>query len=551
MSVIKRMFRDSLVVIMPMMLMANGINHNCEMTVYPDSIEIVVTIEPERHYLHAHATLSLKVISPGEKGFTLRLNQGFSILNLSIDGHKSDCYSFYDGKIQVPWDEEFRNKNEMSCSVEYEGAIENGWESLNTCDGYIGTEGSFAMSACHWYPGIPGENGKSPGTITYVVPAGITVASTGRLISTRIEDQVSRQVYKVKQPLDFSFAAAKYYLQERKTGDILMGTYFLSGGEGKARIYLDNCQKIIEFLTDLYGLYPFESYYLVELPHAIAGTFGGESEPGLVFYADGLLSGTFFNPTVFVHEMAHQYWGNYIFSSVGPVITESLATLSTDLFIEKIAGERAMWHYINYGAPELLELHSAQWYFQTFSRQAGKPDSIFRLEEDMELGIERPDQFLNQHSLSNIKGNFIYLMLREEIGRDAFKEGLQNCIKESAGHVINLDSLRRYFETSGKKDLKWFFDQWFFRKGAPEFKMDYRVDSITDGYQVSGSVTQTRDIYRVNAEIAIIKEGERDVKKIEITDSTTVFSFILGYQPDKIIFDPEHKIFRWCPEMVN
>ena len=78
------------------------------------------------------------------------------------------------------------------------------------------------------------------------------------------------------------------------------------------------------------------------------------------------------------------------------------------------------------------------------------------------------------HSLADMKGHVIYHMLRNQVGAAAFDTALKRLMRDYAGESVSLDEMREVFEGAGNQELKWFFDQWLFRTGAPEF--DFACD---------------------------------------------------------------------------
>jgi hypothetical protein len=67
-------------------------------------------------------------------------------------------------------------------------------------------------------------------------------------------------------------------------------------------------------------------------------------------------------------------------------------------------------------------------------------------------------------------------------------------------------------------------------------------------WEVKGRIRQVRDVYRVAAEIAFVKDGAGDTKVIELGMKETDFSFVLPFKPDSVLFDPDYKILRWTDE---
>jgi aminopeptidase N len=150
--------------------------------------------------------------------------------------------------------------------------------------------------------------------------------------------------------------------------------------------------------------------------------------------------------------------------------------------------------------------------------------------------------------LSSSKGFFIYAMLRELIGPEAFLHGLRGALGQFSWKTMALDDLRTQFEKASGRDLAWFFEQWFLRKGAPEFAISCWFAERSKNCLVQVMITQLRDVYRVKAEIGFNKGAFRDVRTVEIKARETKFSFLLPFKPHSVHFDPDYKILRWSDQ---
>ena len=217
------------------------------------------------------------------------------------------------------------------------------------------------------------------------------------------------------------------------------------------------------------------------------------------------------------------------------------------MFLEK----KVFRSLLKNGDLEFQLWQSGRLYFQYVSQTNNHNQvypGIFR-GADMELGINIPEKHQSLHTLANSKGFFIYFMLRDYIGKEAFREALRNTINKYAwSNTLTLRLLQREFENASGKNLKWFFDQWFFRTGAPEFSINYETKDSGTNFKVKGSISQTRELYRVNPEILFINGESREIRNLEIKARKTTFSFILPFRPDTLLFDPEYKILRWINE---
>ncbi|MCX6558815.1 MAG: hypothetical protein NTW95_15525, partial [Candidatus Aminicenantes bacterium] len=281
------------------------------------------------------------------------------------------------------------------------------------------------------------------------------------------------------------------------------------------------------------------------------GKAGGGSYDGLTFYPPATLPENFFFTPVFGHEIGHCWWGNCVRGAEGPIINEGLAQISMGLYSEHALGEKVFRRMLKDGALELLFAHSARGYFRALQSPKGESNSVLGLflrGEDLELGIPNEDKRNTLHMLANSKGLFCYAMLRDLIGSDAFQHGLRGALECFAWKTMTIDDLRAQFEKTSGRDLKWFFEQWFFRTGAPEFSFSFAIEPRGKEWLVTGHVTQLRDVYRVSAEIAFSTGAVREVRTVDCSGKETGFSFTLPFKPQAVLFDPDYKILRWTDE---
>jgi tetratricopeptide (TPR) repeat protein len=118
---------------------------------------------------------------------------------------------------------------------------------------------------------------------------------------------------------------------------------------------------------------------------------------------------------------------------------------------------------------------------------------------------------------------------------------------------MHLADLKRIWERESGRNLEWFFEQWFARSGAPEFRMNYATTSQRGGtFGVNGTVVQTGDLYRVSADIVLAVAGRAPrVEHLAISGREMPFHFVSDSKPDTVLFDPDYKILRWTDSYRN
>jgi hypothetical protein len=77
-----------------------------------------------------------------------------------------------------------------------------------------------------------------------------------------------------------------------------------------------------------------------------------------------------------------------------------------------------------------------------------------------------------------------YYFLEDILGKEVFKEALQEFIINWNGkHPTAYDFFFTLNETTGK-NLNWYWEPWFFERGFPDLKLD-KVRQINDGYEIT------------------------------------------------------------------
>jgi aminopeptidase N len=514
-------------------------------------IDLTVELDPVRGVMKGDAGLQLKNPGQGSEDILLTLNHQLHVKSISDETGRSLPYEQSEDSLTVhpqglPSGSEIR-----TIHVIYQGSFHERIPELDLLNAWIGPKIAYAFYSSHWYPQTPEPLRRSRGKITYLVPDDWTVASSGRAAATETLPGRKRYTFRVASPVEFSFAAADFVHHRENIDGLEVGVFFLEGDRDKIDYYLKNCVKLIGYFKEFFGFFPYDGYNVIELPQALLGKAGAASYEGLTFFPEVLLPKRFFYAPVFAHEISHCWWGNCVRGAEGPVINEGLAQISMGLYLEETLGSKFFWNLLKDGSPQFLYLHSARLFFRALQMSKVKGESLDALlmrGEDLELGIPAKDKFTTLHMLASSKGFFIYAMLRELIGKDAFQHGLRAALEHFAWKTMTLDDLRGEFERASGRDLTWFFEQWFLRKSAPEFSIGCWYAERSRNWLVQVMITQLRDVYRVKAEIAFTKGAFREIRTIEINARQTTFSFLLPFKPQVIRFDPDYKILRWSDQ---
>lgn len=500
--------------------------------------DLRLRLEPDKGTLSGTAAIEAEATRPGEDKLVLGLNRGLAIRKLGLAG-KEVVPARTGETVIVPLGAPLKRGDKLALEVVFDGSLFNESKESGYSQVSVAPEGCFASWVTSWYPHLAGAASKSEGKLTFDVPAGYVVASSGRPAGKTAKGDREEQIFTVRSPLDFSFAAARYFHRERAVDGVAIGVYFLSGGEAKADLYERQCSKILAFERSLYGMYPFDGYAVVEIPSSATGTLGGSSEQGMNLFPVGMLPDDTVPLPLLGHEMGHSWWGNYVESDDGPIVTEGLAQLTAALCIREFEGESALRRFLKYGWQDYPQC--AQMYFSSF---AGDP------KQDLPLVLSRADSERSAilHDLADTKGHFVFVMLRETIGERAFLAGLRDVLSSHARGSVRLRDLSSAWEKASGKKLDRFFEQWFTRPGAPEFAFAQSIVTEAGKPHLRGSITQVRDEYDADLEVVILGPGGKSTRIVTVSGKDTPFDFPLSETPQAVLFDPDYKVLRWVGE---
>jgi tetratricopeptide (TPR) repeat protein len=140
-------------------------------------------------------------------------------------------------------------------------------------------------------------------------------------------------------------------------------------------------------------------------------------------------------------------------------------------------------------------------------------------------------------------------MLRGILGEAKFGQLTQLYVHEYSGNKANPLSFQKLSEKVYGKELGWFFAEWIDTIGVPAFQSDYAVFKTNNGFRVSGSVKQDRDLFRMPVEVAVVTEGSEETKTVELSGKSTSFDISSFSMPQKVVLDPNNKLLRDSKEL--
>lgn len=274
--------------------------------------------------------------------------------------------------------------------------------------------------------------------------------------------------------------------------------------------------EILQFFSSYIAPYPYKKLANVQSKTI----FGGMENASAIFYAEGSVTGKGTAEDLLAHEIAHQWFGDMASekSFAHLWLSEGFATYFTNLYFEKKYGQEKMRERMEEDRKDIIR----------FVKENNHP-VVDTTADYMEL--------LNANSYQ--KGGWVLHMLRSEVGDSVFHRIIQMYYQQYKGNNADTRDFERVAEKVSGKDLKWFFDQWLYRPGIPDLKMETKFGNG----ELTFYVKQKGEPYRFNLEIMIVDEdGTMNRERFEIKDKESEFTVLVKGLKASFSIDPDVKL---------
>jgi aminopeptidase N len=287
----------------------------------------------------------------------------------------------------------------------------------------------------------------------------------------------------------------------------------------KAQVDFARTTEMLDLYSELFGEYPFvdEKYGMAEF------VFDGAMEhQTMSSYGQSLITGDGYFDTLVGHELAHQWFGNLVTVEDWDEVWlhEGFATYAEALWVEYDQGPEARQVF--------MRQHSA--YQVGFWGPVSPPAPLF-------------GDTVYQ------KGAWVLHMLRKVVGENDFYQILRDYAASPQlryGTATIADFVAIAEAVTGS-ELSWFFDEWIYRVGRPDYEMSWRSEELGESYRVILTIRQVQDgeLYRMPLEIFVDTAGGSETFTVWNDGAYQVSTMVVDSQPLDVRFDPGDWVLRW------
>ena len=357
--------------------------------------------------------------------------------------------------------------------------------------------------------------------LTVSVPGTQRVVVTGKLVDEQLSDNIYRANF-VSTPFGEapSLFAGPYQMQQRRSQELSLRSYFHSEIADQADAYLDAAGDYIQRYQNAIGDYPYADFSIVSAPLPVGLGF-----PGLTYVDRRIVPLPFMRSRSLAHEVLHNWWGNGVAVDYATGNwAEGLTTFMADYALERDKGDAS------------ARVMRVRW----LRDYAALPDARDEPVRDFRSKQHQAAQVIGYNKVA-----FIFHMLRLEIGQQAFDRGIRGFWRERRFTRASWRHLQVAFEQAAGRQLDWFFRQWLDRKGAPRLSLgSHRVDVVDGAYRTRIEILQPVSDYRFSLEVQLTTGNSTERRRLFIEDRLTHLEWITPGRPLSIQLDPQNDLFR-------
>jgi Peptidase family M1 domain len=394
--------------------------------------------------------------------------------------------------------------------------------------------GNYFCESYGWYPNRPNSFSRRVDfDLTFHSPKNDILVATGEKTSDTVDGNTRITTWKSEIPIaDAGFGYGDYKIYNDKAGDIGVDVYanrepddimvsvqrYFESGQADAAVgnlspsamaktMGMEMANMIRLFENFYGPFPFKHLAVTSMP--IAYSYG-QGWPGLIY----LWSGSFLDATqrhaigitdqigvtdfFRAHETSHQWWGHRVGwkSYHDQWLSEGFAEFSGVLYVQYRDGVK---EYLSRWRRERELL-------KTRDTRGHTVDSLGPIWMGGRIASSETDGSSYQDLIYS-KGGWVLQMLRVQLsdprnadGDHLFKEMMQDYCKTFDNQAASTEDFKtivekhmtRGMDLDGNHKMDWFFNQYVYGTGTPQYGFHASVEAAPDGKtHIKGQITRS------------------------------------------------------------
>jgi aminopeptidase N len=411
-------------------------------------VDLAVAWQPTDGVLTGTATLDITAVEP-LASFHLDFT-GFTIDTLTINGEQATFSRTLDDLAIAP--PSVIAPGPFQVTIDYSGKPEQGKDTVGRPLGWLTTNaGAYTLAepggAHYWFPSNDHPSDKATYDFHIDVPTPLTAVANGKLTGTTDGDGRRTFSYQANEPMATYLALVaigRFRIVEKTSASGLPlrsvePTFWSNEGE-----YLPITETMIDFFSQRFGPYPFESYGLLFTDSV--RNLAMETQTISMFSAADMHGVRGDDQAFLAHELAHQWFGD----AVSPIRWN-------DVWLNESFATYADWLWTFRENPAGLEQLAEE------NRRSAKEDRRVR----GSTGNPKPEYLFGRQVYNG--GAIVLHALRREVGDDQFFNILQTWFTRYRYKSAGTEDFVAVATEIANRDMGPFLTQWLDGTELPKF----------------------------------------------------------------------------------
>ncbi len=391
----------------------------------------------------------------------------------------------------------------------------------------------------YWFPCYDFPNDKATSEMIATVREPLVAVSNGRLVDTKHDARRKMVTYHWREDKPhvsycISLVVGQYVEVKDAWGAVPISNFVYPHQRADAMRSFGKTPKMIDYFSRMTQFpYPWEKYGHVVIQDFM---YAGQENVSISTLTDGTIHDSRAqldqtSDNLVAHELAHQWWGDLV----------SFRDWSHSWLSEGFASYfDFLFQGFDKGDDELDRLvHEAQ-------TSVAAADVGDRRRPTVCSRFVSPSELFDNRIYG--KGACVLHMMRFTLGDDLFWKSLRLYVREHAYGSATTEDLKIAVEEATGYNLGWFFDEWLYRAGYPEFSVSTAWDQATRSVNVTVRQTQKCDsltgIFRMPVDIEVWVHGTPTTYRVEVDQAEQHFSFPAYQEPQLVLFDKGNHILK-------
>jgi aminopeptidase N len=512
-------------------------SHNYDVQHY----RIALSFDWAKQSIAGETTITFQPFGPGVK--EIEIDAGDMAINsVKLAGGAALKYRYADNeKVYVALDQSALPGKDVSVVISYTATPKQGLTFITPTEAdparphQIWTQGE-ARTNHYWFPCYDYPNDKATSELMATADENYQVISNGSLIGVQRNAANKTRTWHWKMDRPFSsYLVSLIVGQYEEVKDQFKGkpvvSYVYPGQVEDGRVSFGKLAQMVAFYSEKIGYdYPYSKY-----AQTMVKDFGGAMENiSATTMTDNALhdqraSLDISSDEIVSHELAHQWFGDLLTCRHwGEIwLNESFAVFFEGLWKEHDKGKNEF----------LYEMYAnQQGYFRAWDGGTRRPIVTLRYQD--------PDALFDAYAYP--RGGAVLNMLRFVLGEEMFWKAINHYVNKNQWKNVETSDLKAAIEEVTGQNLDWFFDEWVYRMGHPQFEITSKYDGAKS-LTLSVKQTQKPDekrpwfsspaFFMMPVDIAITTAAGEKIHRVWIDKSEKEFTFAVESKPLIINFD--------------